>query len=82
VDEVEIRREILRIIYDLNKVSQGYSVDSRDLMEKLDVTSKELFSNVKFLEDDGYLELEEFLGEEFKAKITPQGMEKVEKMGY
>jgi Mn-dependent DtxR family transcriptional regulator len=82
VDEVEIRREILRIIYDLNKVSQGYSVDSRDLLEKLDVTSNELFSNVKFLEGDGYLELEEFLGKEFKAKITPKGMEKVEKMGY
>jgi Mn-dependent DtxR family transcriptional regulator len=82
LDEVEIRREILRIIYDLNKVSQGYSVDSRDLLEKLDVTSNELFSNVKFLEGDGYLELEEFLGKEFKAKITPKGMEKVEKMGY
>jgi len=82
LDEVEIRREILKIVYDLNKVSKGYSVDSRDLMEKLDVTSKDLFSNVKSLEGDGYLELEEFLGKEFKAKITPQGIEKVEKMGY
>ena len=82
MDEVEIRREILKIIYELNEITRGYSVDSRDLMEKFDLTSKELYSNVKYLEGDGYLELEEFLGDEFKAKITHQGIKKVEKMGY
>jgi hypothetical protein len=82
MDEVEIRREILKIIFELNEITQGYSVDSRDLMEKFDLTSKELYSNVKYLEGDGYLELEEFLGDEFKAKITNQGIKKVEKMGY
>ena len=82
MDEVEIRREILKIIFELNEITQGYSVDSRDLMEKFDLTSKELYSNVKYLEGDGYLELEEFLGDEFKAKITHQGIKKVEKMGY
>jgi hypothetical protein len=82
MDEVEIRREILKIIFELNEITQGYSVDSRDLMEKFDLTSKELYSNVKYLEGDGYLELEEFLGNEFKAKITNQGIKKVEKMGY
>jgi DNA-binding MarR family transcriptional regulator len=82
MDEVEIRRKILKIIYELNEITQGYSVDSRDLMEKFDLTSKELHSNVKYLEGDGYLELEEFLGDEFKAKITNQGIKKVEKMGY
>ena len=82
MDEVEIRTKILKIIYDLNRINQGYSVDSRDLMEKLDVKSEDLFSNVKYLEHDGYLELEEYLGHEFKAKITHKGIEKVEKMGY
>jgi len=82
MDEVEIRREILKIIFELNEITQGYSVDSRDLMEKFDLTSKELYSHVKYLEGDGYLELEEFLGDEFKAKITNQGIKKVEKMGY
>jgi hypothetical protein len=82
MDEVEIRREILKIIFELNEITQGYSVDSRDLLEKFDLTSKELYSNVKYLEGDGYLELEEFLGDEFKAKITKQGVKKVEKMGY
>jgi hypothetical protein len=82
MDEVEIRREILKIIFELNEITQGYSVDSRDLLEKFDLTSKELYSNVKYLEGDGYLELEEFLGDEFKAKITNQGIKKVEKMGY
>ena len=80
MDEVEIRRKILYIIYDLNKITQGYSVDSRDLNEKMDVSTEELLSNVKYLEGDGYLELEKFLGNEFKAKITPQGIKKVEKM--
>ena len=82
MDEVEIRQRILKNIYDLNKITQDYPVDSRDLMEKLNVTSEELFSNVKYLEEDGYLELEKFLGDEFKAKITPKGIKKVEKMGY
>jgi DNA-binding MarR family transcriptional regulator len=82
MDEVEIRRKILKNIYNLNKISYGYLVDSRDLMDTLDITSEELFSNVKDLEKDGYLELEIFLGNEFKAKITPQGIKKVEKMGY
>jgi Mn-dependent DtxR family transcriptional regulator len=80
MDEVEIRRKILYIIYDLNKITQEYSVDSRDLKEKMDVSTEELLSNVKYLEGDGYLELEEFLGNEFKAKITPQGIKKVEKI--
>jgi Mn-dependent DtxR family transcriptional regulator len=80
MDEVEIRRKILYIIYDLNKITQEYSIDSRDLKEKMDVSTEELLSNVKYLEGDGYLELEEFLGNEFKAKITLQGIKKVEKM--
>ena len=80
MDEVEIRRKILYIIYDLNKITQDYSVDSRDLKEKMDVSTEELISNVKYLEGDGYLELEEFLGNEFKAKITLQGIKKVEKI--
>lgn len=80
--EVEIRRKILKNIYDLDKITQGYSFDSRDLIEKLNVTSEELFSNAKDLEKDGCIELEKFLGDEFKAKITSQGIKKVEKMDY
>ena len=82
MDEVEIRKKILKNIYQLNEITQDYPVDSRDLMERLDVTFEELFFNVKYLEEDGYLKLEIFLGNEFKAKITPQGIKKVEKMGY
>jgi len=82
MDEVEIRRGILKIVYDLDKISHGYPVDSRDLMEKLDVNPDELFSNAKYLEGDGYLELQIFMGNEFKAKITADGRDKVEKMGY
>jgi len=77
MDEVEIRLRILKNIYDLNKISQDYPVDSRDLMEKLNITSEELFFNAKYLEEDGYVELEKFLGDEFKAKITPQGIKAI-----
>ena len=72
----------MKNIYDLDKITYGYSVDSKDLMETLNVKSEGLFSNVKYQEKNGYLELEKFLGNEFKAKITPQGIKKVEKMGY
>jgi hypothetical protein len=82
MDQVEIRRNILKIVYDLDKISRSYPVDSRDLMEKLDLNLDELFSNAKYLEGDGYLELKMFMGNEFKAKITAAGRDKVEKMGY
>ena len=51
MDEVEIRRKILYIIYDLNKITQDYSVDSRDLKEKMDVSTEELISNVNILKE-------------------------------
>jgi len=82
MDEVKIRSKILKIIYELDKISHGYKVDSRDLLERIDISSGELLSNAKYLERDGYLELEEYLGEEFKAKITQEGIKKVEKMSY
>lgn len=82
MDEVKIRSKILKIIYELDKISNGYKVDSRDLLERLDVSNDELLSNAKYLEKDGYLELEEYLGEEFKAKITSEGRDKVEKMDF
>ena len=82
MDEVKIRSKILKIIYELDKISNGYKVDSRDLLERIDVSGGELLSNAKYLEKDGYLELEEYLGEEFKAKITSDGRDKVEKMGF
>ena len=82
MDEVEIRKKILKNIYHFNEITKDYPVDSRDLMDRLDVTAEELLSNVKYLEEDGYVELEIFLGNEFKAKITPKGINKVEKMGY
>jgi len=82
MDEVEIRKKILKNIYHFNEITKDYPVDSRDLMDRLDVTAEELLSNVKYLEEDGYVVLEIFLGNEFKAKITPKGIIKVEKMGY
>ncbi|HEX7468497.1 MAG TPA: hypothetical protein VF324_07950 [Methanobacterium sp.] len=68
MDEVEIRKKILKNIYQLNEITQDYPVDSRDLMERLDVTSEELFFNVKYLEEDGYLKLEIFLGNNLRQK--------------
>ena len=82
MDEVKIRSKILKIIYELDKISNGYKVDSRDLLERIDVSNDELLSNAKYLEKDGYLELEEYLGKEFKAKITSDGRDKVEKMDF
>jgi Mn-dependent DtxR family transcriptional regulator len=80
MDEVEIRRKILKILYNINKINHRYPVDSEDLKEKLDVTLEESLSNVKYLKGDGYVELQEVLGDEFEVKITQHGIKKVEKM--
>ena len=84
MDEIELRKKIMKILYESDKKNPGYPLSSDDLKEILDgeydeVEYEELFSNADYLKGDGYIEIEEFLGNDFEAKITHQGKVKVEK---
>ncbi len=84
MDETELRMKILVVLYESDKRNPGCPVSSDELKEILDgeydeVDYNELFSNADYLKGDGYIELEEFLGNDFEVKITPQGKVKVEK---
>lgn len=84
MDEIELRKKIMKILYESDGKNPGYPVSSDDLKEILDgeydeVEYEELFSNADYLKGDGNIEIEEFLGNDFEAKITPQGKKLVEK---
>ncbi|MGB9200577.1 hypothetical protein [Methanobacterium sp.] len=67
--------KILEILYELEKQEPGIPVSSDNLKLQLDMTYTNLLSNFKYLKTEGYIELKEFYGEEFEAKITNHGME-------
>ncbi len=67
--------KILKILYELDKQEPGVSFSSDNLKLLLDMTYHELISNFKYLKEEGYIELKEFYGDDFEAKITNQGIE-------
>jgi hypothetical protein len=67
--------KILKILYELEKQEPGIPVSSDNLKLQLDMTYPILLSNFKYLKSEGYIELKEFYGEDFEAKITNNGLE-------
>ena len=67
--------KILEILYELEKQEPGIPVSSDNLKLQLDMPYTNLLSNFKYLKTEGYIELKEFYGEEFEAKITNHGIE-------
>ncbi len=72
--------KILKILYELEEQEPGIPLSSDNLKLQLNMTYPELLSNFKYLNTEGYIELKEFYGEEFEAKITNHGREIVKNM--
>ena len=76
----EIRREILRMLYECFKEHPYNRMTSNELKETLNIGLKELQFNVIYLEEKGLLELQKplegslFVG----ARITPKGIDLIE----
>jgi predicted transcriptional regulator len=79
MDEENLKK-ILKILFEIEKQEHKNPVNSDDLKLLLDMKYKELLSYVKYLKEEGYLELKEFYGEDFEANITPEGIEKVKNL--
>jgi len=79
MDEEEYQK-ILKILYIIEKQEPGSPVNSDNLKLLLDMRYDELLSNLKYLKEEGYIELKEFYGDDFEANITPQGIKNLENM--
>ena len=73
-------QKILKILYIIEKQEPGNPVSSDNLKLLLDMKYDELLSNLKYLKEEGYIELKEFYGDDFEANITPQGIKNLENM--
>jgi len=79
MNENRIRRGILEILYDYEEEHSGDQMGGHDLTEKLgDIEPNELIFNMNYLENKGYMDIEEYLEGEFIANITHQGIDLIE----
>ena len=77
-DEETIK--ILKILYELEKEEPGIPFSSDNLKLLLDMTYHDLISNFRYLKSEGYIELTEFYGDDFEAKITNHGVDIIKNM--
>ena len=74
-----IRKKILKILYDFYFRNPGHFMSRGELRRKLKISNRELDANMIYLEDIGYVELLKSLGSIFRmAKITSLGIEFIE----
>jgi hypothetical protein len=79
MDNNEIRRQILEILYEYEKTHPKTYLDYDKILNKINnVKLEELIFHVNYLEDKGYLEQRRLNGEGFIARINSQGMDIVE----
>lgn len=79
MDEEEYQK-ILKILFIIEKQEPGIPISCDNLKLLLDMRYDGLLSNLKYLKEEGYIELKEFYGDDFEANITPQGIKKLENM--
>ncbi len=74
----EIRFNILNILYEKERKDHGRGMSSKDLLDKLSITEEELDFNINYVADKYWVKLIKFLGGNFIANITADGIDLVE----
>lgn len=81
IKDVELREKMLRFLYDAYlKDPQNY-VAKTNLMKILNSESNDIVWAMTYLKGKGLIEVKEFIGGDFMARITPQGIDDVENTG-
>lgn len=75
MDNNEIRRNILKILYETKLENPHGHPDHSFINEKLNITSNLLRFNIKYLEEKGYLKITWFSDGGFLADITSYGID-------
>ncbi len=79
--DAELREKMLRFLYNAYwKDPQNY-VNKTDLMKTLNSESNDTFWAMRYLRDKGLIEVMEFIGGHFMAKITHKGIDAIENTG-
>ena len=73
MDEEEYQK-ILKILYIIEKQEPGSPVNSDNLKLLLDMRYDELLSNLKYLKEEGYIELKEFMVTTLKQILLLKGL--------
>ncbi len=79
MDENVLRREILKILYDYERINPGDFVDYNDIMSKLNnIETNQLIFNMDYLENRGYLKQMKLASGGFLTNITCNGIDLIE----
>lgn len=81
MDKRELKK-LLKMLFIIEKQEPGNPVSIDDLTLLQNIGYNELLSDVKYLKDDGYVELNESVDNEVKVKITQLGINKMENMSW
>src|SRR3989338_97302 len=74
----EVRFNILKKLYEKEINSPGRGTSSADLLKELSIPEKDLDFNIRYLEDKYWVKLIKFLGGNFIANLTSEGIDLVE----
>ncbi|WP_048190499.1 hypothetical protein [Methanobacterium sp. SMA-27] len=77
MDNNEIRREILEVLYEFEQDDPGRKVNRGHIKEKLDIDYKQIKSNIRWLEGEGYVKVD-WLPQTFLSLITNRGINLIE----
>lgn len=77
MDDKEVRRKILEIIYETEKKEPGSEIQSLDLMIELNIEQEQLDFNARYLKEAEFISLHWYAGA-FEAGITHKGIDLVE----
>ena len=58
MDNNEIRRKILEVLYEFEQDDSGRKVNRGHIKEKLDMDYKQIKSNIRWLEGEGYVKVD------------------------
>ena len=77
----EVRAAILKKLYDIARENPHIIVSLEDLKEEFNLNENELIFHLKYLDEMGFIEFQEYIGGGGHVKITALGINAVENPG-
>jgi len=77
MDNQEIRRKILELLYE-HALENSTEMSDDLLNQELDIEFNKLNFNIDYLEKEGYISVQRFLGEDYLVEIESKGINLVE----
>ncbi len=78
MDNNQIRRKILKSLYEVERNTPGMDIYSPEIKQKLGIDDTKLNFNINYLENEGYIDVSRYADGEFDAKIKSSGINLVE----